>query len=154
MNKEVWSPRSDMTSNVLSCTDNVNKFDTFFHGSTTQERNLESSCIKEVGVKSIFPELRKEPDYSIRVNLANSVLSKNPKFIGTGHPTVETTYIRTINFTTYTRAKNLNRLQRGKETDDGMGYTHDFVTMSKTTAYLIILRILKLKLEKFLSGKL
>ena len=112
------------------------------------------SCIKEVSVKSIFPELRKEPDSSIRVNLANSVLNKNPKFIGTGHLTVDTTYIQTINFTTYTRAKNLNGLQRGKETDDGMGYMHDFVTMSETTAYRKILRIMKLKLGKFLSGKL
>ena len=59
VNKDVGSSRSDTTLNVLSCTDNVNKFDTLVHGSTTQERNLESSCIKEVGVKSIFPELRK-----------------------------------------------------------------------------------------------
>ena len=39
-NKEIWSPSSDTTSNVLSCTDNVKKSDTFIHRSTTQERNL------------------------------------------------------------------------------------------------------------------
>ena len=57
VNGEVWSPRSDMTLNVLSFTDNVEKFDTLVHSSTTQEMILESSCIKKVGVKSIFPEL-------------------------------------------------------------------------------------------------
>ena len=41
VNKYVFSPRSDTTSKVLSCTDNVKKFDTLVHGSTTQERNLE-----------------------------------------------------------------------------------------------------------------
>ena len=55
VNGDVFSSRSNTTLNVLSCTGNVEKFDTLFHGSTTQERNLESSCIEEVGVKSIFP---------------------------------------------------------------------------------------------------
>ena len=58
LNEDIWSV-IDTTSNVLSCTDNVNKFDTPVHSSTTQERNLGSSQIKEVGVKSIFPELGK-----------------------------------------------------------------------------------------------
>ena len=57
VNKEVWSPRSDMTSNVMSCRDNIKKFIALVHSSTTQERNMESSCIEEVGVKSICPEL-------------------------------------------------------------------------------------------------
>ena len=51
---------------------------------------MELSRIKEVGVKSIFPELRKEPDHSIRVNLANSVFRDIPKFITLGHTTIET----------------------------------------------------------------
>ena len=42
VNKEVFSPRSDTTSNVLSCTDNVKKFDTLIHGSRNQERNMET----------------------------------------------------------------------------------------------------------------
>ena len=31
--------------------------------------------------------------------------------------------------------KNCNGLRRGTERDDRLGYTHDFETMSKTTAY-------------------
>ena len=134
-NEEIWSPRSNITSNALSCTDNVKKFDTLVHGSTTQERNLESSRNKEVGVISIFPELGKEPDSSVRVNLTNSVLSKSPKLISLGQPTVETANIRNIDFTTFTRAKNLNGLRRVMERDDKLGYMHDFETMSITAAY-------------------
>ena len=59
VNEDVVSPRSDTTSNVLSCTGNVEKLDTLVHGSTTQERNLVSLCIEEVCVKSIFPEIVK-----------------------------------------------------------------------------------------------
>ena len=125
----------DTTSNVLSYTDNVKKFNTLVYGSTTQERTMESSRIKEVGVKSIFPEIGKEPDSSVLVKLTNYVLSKSPRFIRLGHPTVETADIWNINFATSTRAKNLNRLRRGTERDDRLGKTHDFETMSKTIAY-------------------
>ena len=69
------------------------------------------------------------------MNLVNSVLSKSPKFINLGHPTVETADIRNIDFTASTRAKNLNGLRRGTERDDRLGHTHDFETMSETTAY-------------------
>ena len=96
---------------------------------------MESSRIKEVGVKSIFPELGKAPDTSVQVNLANSVLSESPKFITLGHATVETADIRNLDFFTHTRAKNFNGLQRGVERDDRLGNTHDFETMSETTAY-------------------
>ena len=133
--KEIWSPRSETTANVMSCTDNVENFDTLVHVSTTHERNLDLSRIKEVGVKSIFPELQKEYDSSIRVNLTNSVLSKSPKFISLGHPSLETAYIHNMDFATFTRVKNLNGLRRGTEKDDRLGYTHDFETMSETTAY-------------------
>ena len=126
MNEEIWSPRSDTTSSVLTCTDNVKKFNTLVHGSMTQEMNPESSRIKEVGVKSFFPELGKEPDSSVRVNLTNSVFSESPKFISLGHPTVETADIQNIDFSTSTRAKNLNGLRGGTERDDRLGYTHDF----------------------------
>ena len=135
MNKEVWSPRSNTTSNVLSRTDNIYKLDTLVHGSTTQERNLGLSCIEEVGVKRVFPEIRKESDSSVRVKLANFVLSKSPKFISLGHPTAETADIRNINFATSIRAKNLNGLRRGTERGYRLGYTHDFETMSETIAY-------------------
>ena len=42
VNKDVFSPRSDTTSNLLSCTGSIKKFDTHVHGSATQERNMES----------------------------------------------------------------------------------------------------------------
>ena len=87
VNKDIWSV-IHTTSNVPSCTDNVEKFDTLVHSSTTQERNLEQSCIKEVGVKIIFPELGKDPEPSVRLNLANSVLRESPKFITLGQPSV------------------------------------------------------------------
>ena len=88
-----------------------------------------------MGVKSILPELGKEPDPSVQVNLANSVLRKIPKFIKLGHPTVEIADIRNLDYVSATRAKNCNGLQRGMERDDRLGYTHDFETMSKTAAY-------------------
>ena len=91
--------------------------------------------IKEVGVKSIFPKLGKEPDPRVLVNLTKSVLSESPKFTTLGHPTVETEDIRNLDFVTTTRTKNCNRLRRGTERDDRLGYTHDFETMSETTAY-------------------
>ena len=92
-------------------------------------------CIEEFGVKIIFPEIIKESNSSVRVNLANFVLSKSPKFISLRHPTVETSDIYTIDFITSTRAKSLNRLWRNTERDDRLGYTHNYETMSETTAY-------------------
>ena len=139
---------------MLSCTDNIEKFNTIVHSSTTKERNLKLLRIEEVGVKSIFPELGKETEPSVQVNLANCVLHESPKFKTIRHPTVETADIRNLDYIITTRAKNRNRLRRSTERDDRLGYTHDFETMSETTAYRIILRIRKLKLEKFLSGKL
>ena len=128
--KEIWSPRSDTTSNVLSCTENVHEFDTLVHSATTQKSNLESSCIKGVGVKIIFPELIKEPDSIIQVNLAQSVLSESPNFISLGHLTVKTADIRNIGFATSKKVKNLNGLRRSTERDDRLGYTHGFETTS------------------------
>ena len=135
MNKEILSPRSNTTSNTLSCMDNIEIFDNIVHGSTTQERNLGLSCIEEVFLKSIYPELRKEFDSSLRVNLKNSVLSKSTNFISIGHPTAETADIWNIDLSTSTRANNLNGLRIGTERNDRMGYMHDFKTMSKKIAY-------------------
>ena len=134
VNKDIWSV-IDTTSKVLSCTDNVDKFYTIVHSSTTQERNMELLRIKEVGVKIIFSELRKKPNPSVRVNLADSVLSEIPRFITPGQPTVETADIQNVNFVTSTRAKNLNGLQKGTGMDDNLGKTHDFETIRKTTDY-------------------
>ena len=134
-NKYICSQRRDTTSNSLSCTGSIEKFDTHVLGSVTQERNLELLCIEEVGVKIILPEIVKESNSSGQMNLANSVLSESPKFISLGHPTVETADIRNIDFATSTRAKILNWLRRDMERDDRLGYTHDFETMRETTAY-------------------
>ena len=95
VNKDVWSV-IDKTSNVLSDADNVKKSDTSVQRSTTQERNLGSSRIEEESLKSIFPELGTKLDPRVRVNLANSVLSKIPKFKNLGHPPIETVGIRNI----------------------------------------------------------
>ena len=135
MNKYILSPRSKTTSNLLSCTVSIEKLDTHVHISATQERNLESLCIEEVGMKSILSEIVKDFYSSRRVDLANSVLSESPNFKSLGQPTAETADIRNIDFTTSTRVKNLNGLRRDTERDDRLGYTHDFETMSKTTAY-------------------
>ena len=96
---------------------------------------MESSQINEVGMKSIVPGLRKEPDSSVRANLTNSLLSEIPRFISLGHPTAEKMDIWNIDLATCIRPKNLNGLRRGKERDDRLGYTHDFETMSETTVY-------------------
>ena len=40
VNKDIFSPSSNMTSNLLSCKGSIKKFDTHVHGSATQERNL------------------------------------------------------------------------------------------------------------------
>ena len=74
VNTDIFNPSRDTTSNLLSCTGSIEKFDTHVHGSATQERNLDSSCIEEVGVKSILSEIFKEFESSLRMNLANSFL--------------------------------------------------------------------------------
>ena len=88
LNKYIFSPSRDTTSSLLSCTGNIEPFNTHVHGSATQESNLNSSCIEEVVVKSILYEIVKEFESSVRVNLANSVLSESPKFKNLGHRTV------------------------------------------------------------------
>ena len=96
---------------------------------------MELSCIEEVGLKSIFPEIGNEFNSIVRLNLANSVLSENQKFISLWHPTVETADIRNIDLSTSTRAKNSNGLRRDTERYDRLGYPHDFETMIETIAY-------------------
>ena len=123
------------TSNVLSDAYNVNKFDTHVQRSTTQERNLELSRIEEESLKSIFPEIGPKFDSSAQVNLANSVLSESPNFKRLGHLPIATADIRNLDYISATIPKNCNRLQRSADREDQLGYTHDYETMSKTTAY-------------------
>ena len=139
---------------MLSCTDNVEKFNTLVHSSTTQERNLESSRIEEENLKSFFPELGTELKPSVRVNLANSVFRESSKFKSLGHPPIETANTQNLDYISATRPKNCNGLRRSTDRDDMMGYTNDFETTSKTTAYRNHIKIRKLKPEKLLSGKL
>ena len=86
-------------------------------------------------MKSIFPELGTELEPNLRVNIANSVVHKSPKLKSLGHLAIETADIRNLNYISATRPENCNRLRRGTERDDRMGYTHDFETMSETTTY-------------------
>ena len=74
VNKYIWGV-IDTTSNMMSGTDNIKKFDTIVQSSTNQERNMESSCIEEESLKSIFPELGTNFDSSVRF----------PKFKRLGH---------------------------------------------------------------------
>ena len=105
-------------------------------------------------MKSIFPELGKDPEPSLWVNLMNYVLSESPKFKTLGHPTVETAEIRNLDFVTATRAKNCTGLRRVTEKDDRLGYTHDFETMSKMTDYHIRIKNSEIETRETLSGKL
>ena len=124
VNKIVWGV-IDTTSKVMSDADNVKKIDNHVLSSTTQERNLESSRIEEMGMKSISPELRQKFDSSVRVNLANSILSKIPNFKRLGHTLIETLDIRNLECISHTRPKNCNGLWRTADRDGWLGYTHD-----------------------------
>ena len=116
MNKDIWSV-IDTTSNLMSDTNTVDKFDTSTQRSTTQERNLESLRIEEENFKSIFPEHGLELDPSVQVNLANSVVCESPKFKSLRQPTIETADIRNLNYIRATRPKNCNRLRRIRDRD-------------------------------------
>ena len=119
----------------MSDADNVKKLDTHFQSSTTQERNLESSRIEEMGMKSIFSELGQKLDSSVRLNLANSVLREIPNFKRLGHTPIETSDIGKLECINATKPNNCIRLRRSAERDDRLGHTHDFEAMSETTAY-------------------
>ena len=75
--------------------------------------------IEEVGGKSIIPEFGKEPDPSVRVNLANPVLSESPNFITLEHLPMETADIRNLDYISTTRPKNCTGLRRSTDRDVG-----------------------------------
>ena len=54
VNKYIFSPSRDTTSNLMSCKGNIEPFNTHVHGSAIQEWNLNSSCIEELLVKSVL----------------------------------------------------------------------------------------------------
>ena len=109
--------------------------DTSIHGSATLERNSGLSCIEKDGVKIDLGEIVPDLDPSKQVKLANSVLSKRPKFKSLGLPTVDATDIRYINFISSTRANNLSGTWKDNVSPSRLGYTHYFGTISETTAY-------------------
>ena len=135
VNEGVFSPSRGKISSFAKWTGNIEPLNTSVHGSATQEKNLDFSCIEKVGVKSLPNKIVADLDPSILVNLANSVLSESPKFKILGLPTFDETYIRNLNFTPSTRSKSLNRTRRDNFRDARLGYTHDFEIMSETTAY-------------------
>ena len=65
-----------------------------------------------MGVKSLPGEIVTDLDPSKRVNLARSVLSKNPKFINFGLPSFNAKYKPNFAFSPSTRAKPLNSMER------------------------------------------
>ena len=137
VNKLVFSPSCDLTktSTFWSCTGSIEPLDTFILISVNQERYYTLLCIEKLGVKIVVGDIFPELDPSKQVNLVNSVLSESPKFKSLGHPTVNTTDIRPINFVSSTRANTLSSMQKNNVSLSMLGYTHDFETMSKMTAY-------------------
>ena len=69
------------------------------------------------------------------MNLANSVFNKIPNFKSFGLPVVDATDIRNIDFVSSTRKKSLIGTQKDNVSPSRLGYTHDFETISETTAY-------------------
>ena len=98
VNGIIFSPSCDLTktSSLRSCTGSIEPLDASIHGSATQERYLNLSCIEKRSVKSVLGEIVPDLDPSKRVNLANSVLSESPKFKILGIPVVDSTDIRNI----------------------------------------------------------
>ena len=88
-----------------------------------------------MGVKSLPDKIVADFDLSIRVNLANSFLSESPKLKSLGIPTANATDIHNLDFPPSTRVKSLNGTRMDNFRYARLGYTHNFVTMSETTAY-------------------
>ena len=108
VNEGIFSPSRGKTSSLSKWTGNIEPSDTSVHGSATQERNSDLLCIDKVGVKSVLVKIVADLDLIIQVNLANSVLSKSPKFKSLGLPAINATYIRNLDFTPSARAKSLS----------------------------------------------
>ena len=134
VNVDVFSPSRSSNSSFTKWLRNIKPLNTSVDGSTTKERNLDSSCIEKVGVKSLPDEIAADLDPSIRVNLKNSIISKSPKFINLGLPNFDATGKPNIAFAPSTRAKSLNGTRRDNFKEDWMASRHDFERLSETTA--------------------
>ena len=80
-----------------------------------------------MGVNSLLSEIVTDLDPSIRVNLANSVLSESPKFKSLGILAVNSTDIRYLDFGPPTRTKSLSGTQKDNFSPSRLGYTHDLI---------------------------
>ena len=69
------------------------------------------------------------------MKLANSVLREIPKFKSLGLPAANATDIRNLDFAPSTRANSLSGMRKDDAILSRLGYTYDFETMSKKTAY-------------------
>ena len=108
---------------------------TFVDGSATQERSSDFSCIKKVGVKSLPDKIVADLDPSIRVNIANFIISESPKIINLGLSTFDATGKPNTAFAPYTRAKYLSGTRREKIKADWLTSRQNFERANKTTAY-------------------
>ena len=88
INKDIWS--TDDALSVRSDVGELDKLDTAVQQSSADERNTAPSQIEEGSLKSILPEISKEPNSSERMNLANSLGIQTPKLVSFGHPPMQT----------------------------------------------------------------
>ena len=103
VNEGVFSPSRGRNPSLTKWSRNIKPLDTSVDRYATQERNSDFSCIKKVGVKSLHDKFFADLDLSIRVNLADSVLSESPKFKNLGLPTFDATEIRNLDFAPSTK---------------------------------------------------
>ena len=137
LNEVIFSPSRDLTktSSLRSCTGSIKPLETFVHRFATQERNSNFSCIEKYGVKSVLDEIVPDLDPIKQVNLPNFFLSESPEFKNIGLLVVDETDTRNLNFVSSTRPNSLSGKRKDNVSTSRMGYTYDFETMSKTTAY-------------------
>ena len=112
VNKGVFSPSRYSNPSFTKWSRNIDPLNTSVEGYVNQERNSDFSCIEKVGVKSLPNKIIADLDPSIRMNLANSVLSKIPKFKNLGLLNFDATGKQNIDFTSSTEAKSLNSAWR------------------------------------------
>ena len=121
--------------------------------SPTQESNSKSFCIDEVGVKTLPGKIITDLDPSKRMNFASSVIRKSTKFIYFGLLTFNATSKQNSFFGPSTRTNSLNGTG-GSWTATGLCLAMVLKEWARLKHTVIILRILNLKLEKFLNEKI
>ena len=153
MNNDVWSV-INTTSNVLSDADNVEKFNTSVQRSTTQERNLESSRIEKKVWKlsSLNSERSLDLAYKWTSRALSSARAQSSNASGT-RPLRQRIYGTSIT----SALKNQRTVTGCGGSQTGMigwGIRMILKLWTKRQLTVLILRLLNLKLENFLSGKL